>query len=140
MPYISKCFLLTVVKLYPLYISTGCPKVRGKSNHTLNFWLSGQILKPFGMVNPHTVRFVLVYHIFFMCPSAKENMGYVPVKILSKKKISRNSNVYLSRSSISMNQLTCRMLCVHHSWWLEDVKEKIITAVDDIHNWERQIL
>ena len=27
-----------------------------------------------------------------------------------------------------MNQLTCRMLCVHRSRWLTDVKEKIITV------------
>ena len=51
--------------------STGCPKVRVKSNHPLNFGIGRRILKPFGMVNAHTVKFDLVYHTYFYvakCP------------------------------------------------------------------------
>ena len=32
------------------------------------------------------------------------------------------------------------MMCVHHSWWLKDVKEKIITAIDHIDDRERKML
>ena len=51
--------------------ATGCPKVRVTSNHPLNFGIGGRILKPFGMVNAHTLRFGLVYHTYFYvakCP------------------------------------------------------------------------
>ena len=55
----------------PFLLPTGCPKVRATSNHPLNFGIGWQILKPFGMVNAHTLRFGLVYHTYFYvakCP------------------------------------------------------------------------
>ena len=66
-----------------------------------------------------------------------EIWGMFRSKFWVKTKISRNFNVYLSQSSIYTNQLTCRMLCVHRSRWIKDVKEKIITAIDDIDDQER---
>ena len=75
--------------------------------------------------------------LIFMWPSALGNMGYVPVKILSKNK---NLQEFQSLSFSIINihdQLTDRMSCVHHSRWLKDVKEKIITAVDHIEDQER---
>ena len=74
--------------------------------------------------------------LIFMWPSALGNMWYVLVKILSKNKNLREFQCILS--SISMKQLTCRMVCVHCSWWLKDVKEKIITAIDHIW-WSRKM-
>ena len=47
---------------WPLLLSyTGCPKVRWISESPFIFWIGWWILKPFGMVNAHTGRFVLVY-------------------------------------------------------------------------------
>ena len=42
--------------------ATGCPKVRWKSNHPLNFGIGWPILKCFRMANNKSLRFCLVYH------------------------------------------------------------------------------
>ena len=44
--------------------TTGCPKVRVKINHPLNFGIGRRILKPIGIVNAHTVRVDLLYHTY----------------------------------------------------------------------------
>ena len=75
--------------------------------------------------------------LIFMWPSALGNMGYVLVKILSKNKNIRefqriSFSIINIHEAVDMENVMCAS-----SRWLKDVKEKIITAIDDIDDRER---